>query len=94
VNLPRVAYDYLLHGTRPVHVEARSGLRWLHFRYDRRAYRELGLSRWKWMASLLEAPKVYDLFSWSDPLPFARYWSTRIRAALGRRMHRWLATAS
>lgn len=98
VNLPRVAYDYLLHGTRPVHVEASTGLRWLHFPYDRRAYRDLAargeLTRWRWMVSLLEAPKVYDLFSWSDPMPFLRYWETRARSALARRMHRWLATAS
>lgn len=94
VNLPRVAYDYLLHGARPQHVEARGGLRWLHFAYDRRTYRDLGLSRGQWITSLLEAPKLYELFSWNDPMPFARYWNTRIRAALGRRMHRWLATAS
>ena len=94
VNLPRVAYEYLLYGKRPRHVEARVGLRWLHFSYDRRAWRELGLSRAQWLYSLVEAPKIYELFSWSDPAPFARYWKTRIRAALGRRMHRWLATAS
>jgi D-aspartate ligase len=94
VNLPRVAYEYLLHGTQPQRVAPRLGLRWLHFAYDRRAYRDLGMSRARWIASLLEAPKVYELFSWSDPAPFARYWRTRIRAALGRRMHRWLATAS
>lgn len=94
VNLPRVAYDYLLHGRRPRHVEARLGLRWLHFAYDRRAWRDLGLSRAQWLASLLEAPKVYELFSWTDPMPFARYWTTRIRAALARRMPRWLVTAS
>ena len=94
VNLPRVAYEYLLHGTQPQHVAPRLGLRWLHFAYDRRAYRDLGMSRARWIASLLQAPKVYELFSWSDPAPFARYWTTRIRAALGRRMHRWLATAS
>ena len=72
----------------------RLGLRWLHFAYDRRAWRELGLTRAQWLYSLLEAPRVYELFSWTDPAPFARYWTTRIRAALGRRMHRWLATAS
>jgi predicted ATP-grasp superfamily ATP-dependent carboligase len=94
VNLPRVAYEYLLHGTQPQRVAPRLGLRWLHFAYDRRAYRDLGMSRARWTASLLEAPKVYELFSWSDPAPFDRYWRTRIRAALGRRMHRWLATAS
>ena len=98
VNLTRVAYDYLLHGTRPQHAEAELGSRWLCLMYDWRAYKELAgrgeLSRWRWIASLLEAPKVYDLFAWSDPMPFARYWSARLRAALARRIHRWHATAS
>ena len=98
VNLPRVAYDYLVHGQRAQHVEARVGKRWLCLMYDWRACKELAargqISRGRWVASLLEAPKVYDLFAWSDPMPFARYWSGRIRAALARRMHRWHATAS
>jgi len=37
---------------------------------------------------------IYDVFAWSDPLPFVRHWSARIRAALTRRMPRWLASAS
>lgn len=98
VNLPRTAYEFLTGGKRPERSDARTLYRWLHFPYDRRAYRELAargeLSGWRWIASLLEAPKVYDLFSWSDPLPFVRYWEKRLRAALSRRMQRWLATAS
>lgn len=98
VNLPQAAYEYLLDGARPVHAEARLAYRWLSLRHDWRAYRDLkargklGFGQWLW--SLVEAPKLYDLFAWSDPLPFARYWSTRLREALARRMHRWLATAS
>ena len=98
VNLTQVAYDYIVHGKRPQHVEARLGKRWLCLMYDWRACKELAargqISRGRWLASLLEAPKVYDLFAWSDPMPFARHWSGRIRAALARRMHRWHATAS
>jgi predicted ATP-grasp superfamily ATP-dependent carboligase len=94
VNLPEVAYQYLVYGHRPIHGEAQTRYRWLSLRYDKRAYRQYGLSRWQWLASLLEAPKVYELFSWSDPMPFARYWTRRLRGALSRRMHRWLATAS
>jgi predicted ATP-grasp superfamily ATP-dependent carboligase len=98
VNLPRVAYDYLLYGKRPLHAEARLGLRWLHFAYDRLAYRDLAargeLTLGRWIGSLIEAPKIYELFSWRDPLPFARYWGTRLREAAARRMHRWHATAS
>ena len=98
VNLARVAYDWLLGGTRPRHVEARLALRWLAFRLDWPAFQalrargELGLAGWLW--SLVQSPTVYELFSWNDPLPFARFWATRLRAALARRMQRWLATAS
>jgi D-aspartate ligase len=95
VNLPRVAYDYLLHGRRPRSLHARLSFRWLSFSYDRRAYRELaaagklGTLRWIW--SLLQAPKVYAIFSWTDPAPFVRYW----RGRLGRRLRRlWHSTAS
>jgi predicted ATP-grasp superfamily ATP-dependent carboligase len=95
VNLPRVAYDYLVHGRRPPPVQARLIYRWLSFGYDRHAYRELaaagrlGLVRWLW--SLVQAPKVYAIFSWTDPAPFLRYW----RGRLGRRLRRlWHSTAS
>jgi len=95
VNLPRIAYDYLLHGRRPGHVQASETYRWLSFSYDRRAYRELaaagklGAAGWLW--SLLRAPKVYAVFSWTDPAPFIRYW----RGRLGRRLRRlWHSTAS
>jgi predicted ATP-grasp superfamily ATP-dependent carboligase len=94
VNLPQVAYEYLLQGKKPLHAEAKTRYRWLSLRYDRRAYPQYGLTRRQWLASLLEAPKVYELFSWSDPMPFARYWGRRLRGALTRRMNRWLATAS
>ena len=99
VNLPGIAYEFLTQGKRPAAApRARTRYRWLHFAYDRRAYRALALrgelGALRWIGSLLEAPKVYELFSWSDPMPFARYWETRIRAALARRVHRWLATAS
>jgi hypothetical protein len=45
-------------------------------------------------ALLAYVPKVYDVFAWSDPLPFVRHWTGRIRSALTRRMPRWLASAS
>ncbi|HEX6267627.1 MAG TPA: ATP-grasp domain-containing protein [Burkholderiales bacterium] len=98
VNLPRVAYDYLVAGKRPAPSRARTRYRWLCMKYDWRAYREAAargeMGAWRWIGSLLEAPKVYELFSWSDPMPFVRYWATRLRSALARRLHRWLATAS
>ena len=98
VNLPEVAYEYLLAGKKPLHAEARLDVRWLCMRYDKRAYRELRsqgkLSFLEWVASITYSPMVYDLFSWSDPKPFLRHWATKIRSAFKRRMHRWLATAS
>lgn len=98
VNLPKVAYEYLLHGKQPVHTEAKPDVRWLCLHYDWRAYKEQRahgeLSLAGWLRSLAHSPMVYDLFSWRDPMPFVRHWTTRIRAAFARRMHRWLATAS
>jgi len=91
VNLARVGYDYLVRGERPVHREARLAYRWLAFHYDRLARREakLGTARWLW--SLVQAPKVYAIFSWRDPAPFVRYWAGRLE----RRWQRlWHSTAS
>lgn len=95
VNLPRVAYEFLVHGRRPAAQRAGTRYRWLALRYDWPAYRELaargrlGTLRWLW--SLVEAPKVYELFSWSDPAPFLRFWRGRFR----RRWRRlWHSTAS
>ena len=91
VNLPRVAYDYLRCGRRPVHVPARLGYRWLSFHYDRLAAREAKLGTLAWLWSLVQAPKVYAIFAWRDPAPFVRYW----RARLERRLRRlWHSTAS
>jgi D-aspartate ligase len=98
VNLPRVAYEFFTENKRPEKSRAQTRYRWLSLSYDWRAYKELRarreLSTAGWLWSLAQAPKVYDLFSWSDPMPFLRHWATRLREALARRMHRWLATAS
>ena len=94
VNLPKVAYDYLLFNKLPQSLKAKSRYRWLSLREDWRAQREGQVSLPRWLASLAYRPMVYDLFSWSDPKPFVRHWTTKVRSALSRRMHRWLATAS
>jgi len=106
VNLPRIAYDYLVHGTRPARAPAYAvGRRWLCARLDLRAYRALAargeLSFPAWLASLAGAPLVYDIFSWSDPLPWLRLRARRAPArlrrelrALGARLQQWLSTAS
>jgi predicted ATP-grasp superfamily ATP-dependent carboligase len=95
VNLPQVVYDYLVHGKRAAHREASLAYRWLSFSLDRAACRELAargeLGPARWLASLAQAPKVYAIFSWSDPAPFLRYW----RGRLERRWRRlWHSTAS
>lgn len=98
INLPRIAYDYLVYGARPAATPYRTTHRWLSLRNDFRAFRRLAahgeLDLGGWLRSLVEAPKVYDFFSWTDPKPFVQHWRKRIRSALKRRMHRWLATAS
>jgi D-aspartate ligase len=98
VNLPKVAYEYLVDRKHPVHTEAKPDVRWLCMHYDWRAFKELRARReitlTAWLLSLAHLPMIYDLFSWSDPMPFVRHWVKRIRGAFARRMHRWLATAS
>ena len=94
VNLPRVAYDYLATGM--VGARSRQGTRyrWLALRYDWRAYRELKAKRKislpGWLGSLA-APKVYELFSWSDPAPFLHAWRGRFQR---RWLRLWQPTAS
>jgi predicted ATP-grasp superfamily ATP-dependent carboligase len=100
LNLTRVAYDYLVHRRRPARAEYSCRTRWVWLRTDWRAYRqlagrgELGLLRWLW--SLVRAPNVYELFSWSDPMPFLRVAARRAGRLprLTQRMWRWLFTAS
>jgi len=95
VNLARVAYGHLISGERPQPSRWSTRYRWLAFQLDWAAYRELhaagrlSLAGWVW--SLLQAPKIYELFSWSDPAPFVRLWHSRMQ----RRWKRlWQPTAS
>jgi predicted ATP-grasp superfamily ATP-dependent carboligase len=96
VNLPRVAYEYLVHERVPLHGEARTAFRWVDLQYDWRAYRELkaqgAITTAQWLWSLVEAPKVYDLFAWNDPAPFLHECRTRLRRA-PRRLRRVLSLA-
>jgi predicted ATP-grasp superfamily ATP-dependent carboligase len=97
VNLPRAAYDYLTRGVRPPHVEAATRYRWLALRLDWRHYRREKPPTLQWLGSLLAAPKVYDLWAWNDPLPFfvdLHHYLPRARRKIGRRIMRWLSTAS
>jgi D-aspartate ligase len=100
VNLAEVAYDYLTRGVRPPPIQPRPGYRWLSPRLDYLAYRSLAargeLTRARWLASLLRPHKVYDLFAWTDPLPFLVVLWDEVRhfSRLRRRLMRWLSTAS
>jgi D-aspartate ligase len=106
INLPAVAYDYLVHGAAPALAESSHGTsyRWVCVRLDAAAYRQLSsrgeLTFRAWIASLLRGPKVYELFSWSDPHPMLRAAKNRVVDALTRRLarvpflQRWHATAS
>lgn len=92
VNLAQVAYEYLTRGYRPPHVEPSTRYRWLSLKLDWRHYRRERPNTLQWLASLLQAPKVYDLWAWNDPLPLfvdLRGYLPRMR----RRMQRWLARA-
>ena len=105
VNLPRVAYDHLIYRKPPARTTYRTAFRWLCLRSDFRAYRDLAdrglLGMGDWLLSLLVSRKVYDLFSWTDPLPFLLWWANRGNSRLRRwRGHfvtwirRWGSTAS
>ena len=88
VNLPQVAYDFLTKKKYPERSEARTRYRWLDLQYDWQAYRQgIGTAQWLW--SLAQAPKVYNLFAWSDPGPFLHECRVRARR-IPRRVRRML----
>lgn len=109
VNLAQAAYEHLLDRGLDRGLTPPRGLtpnfRWVDLRLDYRAYRalaksgELGLL--SWIRSLLASRKVYNVFSWTDPGPFAALWTARFTRR-GRRagdrlvtwVRQWLSTAS
>ena len=100
VNLAQVAYDYVTRGARAAPLQTRTRYRWLSPRLDYLAYRSLAargeLNAAGWLASLVSSRKVYDLFAWTDPMPFfAVLWDElKHLSRLRRRVMRWLSTAS
>ena len=105
VNLMRVAYDYLLQGERPAPRRWRTSHRWVSLELDYPAYRALAatgqLSLVRWLASLALSPKVCNLFSLSDPMPWLdRYAQRALRMAsrnglrLFALLRPWRSTAS
>jgi D-aspartate ligase len=97
LNLPLTAYEHLVYGKRPSAPRGyRTTHRWLYLRFDWLAYRELAargeLGLGAWLASLVAAPKVCQLFSWSDPLPFVSRLHD-LSSRLPKAAIRWLSTA-
>jgi D-aspartate ligase len=88
VNLPAVAYRYLAFGkpSQPSPYEAR--VRWLSWRLDLKAYRELAARNettlLAWASSILRSRNVYSSFNWNDPVP----WVQALAAGLRRRWRR------
>lgn len=87
VNLPLIAYDYLVHDRAPARdagYEPRC--KWLNFYSDYRAFRErhqvgeLGLG--SWLASIADPSIVHETFAWRDPAPFMQWLGEAIRAKL------------
>jgi predicted ATP-grasp superfamily ATP-dependent carboligase len=105
INLMQTAYDYLLEGKRPGQTGYFTDKRWLSLELDARAFRDLRregkLSLAGWLASLAASRKVYNLFAWSDPGPWASFWARRM-TRLGTRaparfltmVRQWRSTAS
>jgi D-aspartate ligase len=105
VNLARAAYDYLVFGLKPAASSQRSDYRWLAIGLDYRAFRELSargeLGLGRWIASILSARKIYNVFSWSDPAPWIATWKGKLGRRLARAPRRvfslltpWRSTAS
>jgi predicted ATP-grasp superfamily ATP-dependent carboligase len=88
INLPMIAHADLTGRPVPTASSYRAGVRWLSFGNDLRAflrdYRPEGMSVGEWLQSF-RAPKVYDIFSWGDPLPFFAN-ALRFSGALSRRL--------
>lgn len=75
VNLPLIAYNDLT-GNASAHTNGyRTGVKWLSFGNDLRAFirdyhPEGDLTFLQWLLSY-RGRKIYDIFSWTDPYPFA-----------------------
>lgn len=95
LNLAQVAYDYLVRQAVPGPLPYRRKHRWLALHLDYKAFRAGDLGAARWLRSILCSPKVYDTFSWTDPLPFVHHLLRRLRRLprLTGRLWRWLSTA-
>ena len=74
VNLPEIAYAHLVGERLPDPQSYRTDVRWVSFGNDlrsfMRSYRPAGeLTLFTWRSSF-SGEKIYDVFSWRDPLPW------------------------
>jgi D-aspartate ligase len=87
VNLPRIAYADLVGQDLSLPSDYATGVRWLSFGNDLRAfvrdYGPHGMSVGEWLRSY-RGQKVYDVFSWNDPMPFGMSMLNYSRAVLGK----------
>jgi predicted ATP-grasp superfamily ATP-dependent carboligase len=105
LNLMAIAYEFLVNGARPAAADYGTRLRWLALNLDRKAFRELArrgeITLGGWLASLAFSRKIYNVFAWTDPGPWWRFWSTRLSGRWDRGTNRfraalrqWRSTAS
>jgi predicted ATP-grasp superfamily ATP-dependent carboligase len=105
INLMAAAYDFLVDRKPPAPVRYATRYRWLSLDLDFKAYRELSqrgeLTFAAWAGSILRSRNVYNLFSWSDPAPWARFWTRRVTRRLARAvtgaslaLRQWRSSAS
>jgi D-aspartate ligase len=94
VNLPEVAYRWLVEGAEPGVRGYGTRYKWLDLALDYKAFRERraagaagGLA---WLRSIVFARKVHSVFHWSDPGPMLKYSLSLLR----RRTSQWLFGAS
>lgn len=84
VNLPLVAYDYLVHGRAPARAPtAVPRHRWADFYRDYQAFREQReageISLPEWLLSIAAPRTLHAVFAWDDPAPFAAWAANFIR---------------
>jgi predicted ATP-grasp superfamily ATP-dependent carboligase len=95
VNLVAAAYDYLVVGTAPAAKAPLARYRWLSLELDWRAYRALAargeLTFPRWIASIACSRNVYNVFAWNDPVPWLRFWRSRLARRARRGPQRMLA---
>ncbi len=92
INLPAVAYHYLLEGTRPAATTCVPRHRYIDLYRDYKSFEEhrrrgqLGL--YQWLASIVEKPTVHEAFAWDDPVPAMVWLQGEVRRAMKARATR------